>query len=183
MRKESNPTALTVNEKKNNTTVAKENNMKPATVVTSKEINTATSRSSITSKKVSVRKRHVFVDYRSCPSEVLEILQQKYPYGFTKDLIKFQNTKGDTISGVRVELDDIVYLVKVNVRLKEMVQDYDLDDDDDDIEKDENDLMKDAAFEDTGDDDDDDMPKRKRGRKGDDDDDDDDGGGDGDDDY
>lgn len=118
------------------------------------------------------------MDYKSCPSEVLEILQQKYPYGFTKDLIKFQNAKGDTISGVRVELDDIVYLVKVNVRLKEMVQDYELDDDDDDIEKDENDLMKDAAFEDTGDDDDDDMPKRKRGRKGDDDDDDDDDGGD-----
>jgi len=120
-------------------------------------------------------RRNVIVDYKSCPTEVLELLQQKYPYGFNKDLIKFQNAKGDTISGVRIEHDNVNYLVKVSVRLKEMVQDIDLEDDDMDGIKDDDDLMKDAQFDDAGDDEDEDeRPSRSRRRSDDDDDDDDD---------
>lgn len=120
-------------------------------------------------------KRNVIVDYKSCPTEVLELLQQKYPYGFNKDLIKFQNAKSDTISGVRIEHDNVNYLVKVSVRLKEMVQDIDLEDDDMDGIKDDDDLMKDAQFDDAGDDEDEDeRPSRSRRRSDDDDDDDDD---------
>ncbi len=124
-------------------------------------------------KKNTSVKRNVIVDYKSCPHEVLELLQQKFPYGFNKDLIKFQNAKGDTISGVRIEHENITYLVKVSVRLKEMVQDLELDDDDLDTMKDDDDLMKDAQFDDADDDDEDEKPRRKS-RKSDDDDDDDD---------
>jgi DNA-directed RNA polymerase subunit delta len=75
-------------------------------------------------------KKRIIVDYKTLPDHVLEKLAERYPEGeYDKDVIRFTNAKGEIVSAVRVETEDHIYLVKVGVRLREMVEDYDSDDD------------------------------------------------------
>lgn len=76
-------------------------------------------------------KRKVIVDYKNVPDEVLQKLAEKYPHGYNKAIIKFQNAKGETVSVVPIETDDTSYLVKVSTQLQKMVNDVDVDDFDD----------------------------------------------------
>lgn len=79
-----------------------------------------------------MEKKRVIVDYNTLPDSVLEIMANKYPDGYDNDIIKFPNAKGELISAVRVETDEIIYLVKVSKQLEQMVEDFEIDDDDDD---------------------------------------------------
>ncbi|MCO5233654.1 MAG: hypothetical protein LC105_07865 [Chitinophagales bacterium] len=76
-------------------------------------------------------KRKVIVDYKNVPEEVLQKLAEKYPHGYNKAIIKFQNAKGETVSVVPIETDDTSYLVKVSTQLQTMVNNVDVDDFDD----------------------------------------------------
>ncbi|MBI9035771.1 MAG: hypothetical protein JEZ03_15020 [Bacteroidales bacterium] len=76
-------------------------------------------------------KKRVIVDYKTLPQEILEKLAMNYPNGFNGGVIKFKNSKGDTISAVPVETEDTYYMVKVSVQLRQMVDDVELDEDDD----------------------------------------------------
>jgi DNA-directed RNA polymerase subunit delta len=77
-------------------------------------------------------KKRVIVDYSTLPEDVLEIMANRYPDGYDKDIIKFPNAKGELISAVRVETDDTIFLVKVSKQLQQMVDDFETDDEDDD---------------------------------------------------
>jgi len=113
-------------------------------------------------------KKRIIVDYKTLPDHVLEKLAERYPDGeYDSDVIRFTNAKGEIVSAVRVETEDHIYLVKVGVRLREMVEDFDSDDDtvdsddlnisDADIDDDEEEEVSyDEPVEDDGDDDDDD---------------------------
>lgn len=74
-------------------------------------------------------KKRVIVDYSTLPEDVLEIMANKYPEGYDRDIIKFPNAKGELISAVRVETDDTIFLVKVSKQLQQMVDDFETDDD------------------------------------------------------
>lgn len=74
-----------------------------------------------------MEKKRVIVDYHTLPPEVLEMMAAKYPNGFESDIIKFPNAKGELISAVRMETETIIYLVKVSTELRQMVEDYDVD--------------------------------------------------------
>jgi hypothetical protein len=80
-----------------------------------------------------MEKKRVIVDYSTLPDDVLHIMSNKYPEGYDHDIIKFPNAKGEMISAVRVETDEIIYLVKVSKQLEQMVEDFE----DDDSEEDE----------------------------------------------
>ena len=73
--------------------------------------------------------KRVIVDYSKLTINILNILTEKYPDGYDHtDIIKFKNSKAETISAVEVRTDDTIYLVKISSQLEKTMEDY-LDDD------------------------------------------------------
>ena len=73
--------------------------------------------------------KRVIVDYSKLTINILNILIEKYPDGYDHtDIIKFKNSKAETISAVEVRTDDTIYLVKISSQLEKTMEDY-LDDD------------------------------------------------------
>lgn len=73
--------------------------------------------------------KRVIVDYSKLTINILNILLEKYPDGYDHtDIIKFKNSKAETISAVEVRTDDTIYLVKISSQLEKTMEDY-LDDD------------------------------------------------------
>ena len=83
---------------------------------------------------ISTRKRVIFmkriiVDYNKLTSEILAMLVEKYPDGYTdSDVIRFKNAKSETVDALEVRTDDTIYLVKVSTRLADTMENYDEDD-------------------------------------------------------
>ena len=83
---------------------------------------------------ISTRKRVIFmkriiVDYNKLTSEILAMLVEKYPDGYTdSDVIRFKNAKNETVDALEVLTDDTIYLVKVSTRLADTMENYDEDD-------------------------------------------------------
>lgn len=48
------------------------------------------------------------------PPEILVQLKNQYPYGYQKYVLRFNNAKGELISALPFETDEIIYLVKIN---------------------------------------------------------------------
>ena len=81
--------------------------------------------------------KRILIEYSKLTKEILDLLIEKYPDGYDySDIIKFQNSKGETISAVEVKSEDTAYLVKISNQLEKTMEDY-LDDDDsfDDLEE------------------------------------------------
>ncbi|HUH75362.1 MAG TPA: hypothetical protein VLZ75_13285 [Chitinophagales bacterium] len=76
-------------------------------------------------------KKKVIVDYKNVPDEVLQMLADKYPHGYNKGVIKFQNAKGETVSAVPIETEEVSFLVKVSTQLQSLVDNIDVDEFDD----------------------------------------------------
>ena len=73
--------------------------------------------------------KRVIVDYSKLTINILNILIEKYPDGYDHtDIIKFKNSKAETISAVEVKTDDTIYLVKISSQLEKTMEDF-LDDD------------------------------------------------------
>ena len=73
--------------------------------------------------------KRVIVDYSKLTINILNILTEKYPDGYDHtDIIKFKNSKAETISAVEVRTYDTIYLVKICSQLEKTMEDY-LDDD------------------------------------------------------
>lgn len=102
-------------------------------------------------------KKKVIVDYKNVPDEVLQMLADKYPHGYNKAIVKFKNAKGETVSAVPIETEDISFLVKVSTQLQSMVDNIDADEFDDLVLDDVVGSTSKASFADDefGDDDDD----------------------------
>ena len=83
---------------------------------------------------ISTRKRVIFmkriiVDYNKLTSEILAMLVEKYPDGYTdSDVIRFKSAKNETVDALEVRTDDTIYLVKVSTRLADTMENYDEDD-------------------------------------------------------
>ena len=80
----------------------------------------------------STNKKKVIVDYKNVTSEILEMFTEKYPYGYEEDIIKFQNSKGETVETVPIETEDTKYLIKVGTKMDRRIMAF-LEDDDDDV--------------------------------------------------
>lgn len=78
--------------------------------------------------KKNTPKKRVIVDFRKLNSEILSLLVEKYPDGYSdKDVIVFKNAKGETIEAVEVQTSDTIYLVKISQRLEVVMEEYDED--------------------------------------------------------
>jgi hypothetical protein len=73
--------------------------------------------------------KRVIVDYNKLTAEILAMLVEKYPEGYTDaDVIRFKNAKNETVEALEVRTDDTIYLVKVSTRLADTMENYDEDD-------------------------------------------------------
>ena len=85
--------------------------------------------------------RRVIVDYKKLNNEILDLLVDKFPYGYEQeDIITFRNAKNEVVEAVEVRTEDTIYLVKVSKRLTDTMESFQDDDNDyDDEEKDSTD--------------------------------------------
>ena len=59
--------------------------------------------------------KRVIVDYNKLTNEILSMLVEKYPDGYTDaDVIRFKNAKNETVDALEVRTEDTIYLVKVS---------------------------------------------------------------------
>lgn len=66
------------------------------------------------------------VDYQKLNQELLNLLVEKFPDGYTdKDIIAFRNAKNEHIEAVEIRTEDTIYLVKVGKRLIQAMEDFD----------------------------------------------------------
>lgn len=73
-------------------------------------------------------KKRVIVDFKKLNDEILSLLVEKYPDGYSdKDVIVFKNAKGETIEAVEVTTDETSYLVKISQRLEVVMEEYEED--------------------------------------------------------
>ncbi|PKP44356.1 MAG: DNA primase [Bacteroidetes bacterium HGW-Bacteroidetes-13] len=101
--------------------------------------------------------KRLIVDYKKLTPEILALLVEKYPDGYSdRDIIVFKNAKNETIEAVEVRNDDTIYLVKVSTRLATRMENYDEDDVFEDYLDDVVAPIKDLDMSDEDDDDDDD---------------------------
>jgi DNA-directed RNA polymerase subunit delta len=74
-------------------------------------------------------KKRVIVDYKNITADILELFTDRYPYGYDdEDIVKFQNSKGETVKAVPFETSDTRYLIKVSVEMDRKIEAF-LDDD------------------------------------------------------
>jgi len=76
--------------------------------------------------------RRVIVDYKKLNKEILDLLVDKFPYGYEPvDIITFRNAQNEIIEAVEVRTDVTIYLVKVSKRLADTMESFQEDDNDD----------------------------------------------------
>ncbi len=81
-------------------------------------------------RKVILNMKRIIVDYNKLTNEILSMLVEKYPEGYTDaDVIRFKNAKNETVDALEVRTDDTIYLVKVSTRLADTMENFDEDDD------------------------------------------------------
>lgn len=69
--------------------------------------------------------KRIIVDYKKLTKDLLNLLVEKYPYGYdSSDIISFKNAKGEIVKAVEVRTDDTIYLVKISTKLEQTMEDY-----------------------------------------------------------
>ncbi len=75
--------------------------------------------------KSSDAKRRVIVDYKNVTNEILDLFTDRYPYGYDeRDIIRFNNSKGETIKAVPFETSETKYLVKISQEMDQQIEAY-----------------------------------------------------------
>jgi hypothetical protein len=69
--------------------------------------------------------KRIIVDYKKLTSNILNLLAENYPLGIdSTDVMTFKNSKNETVEAVEVRTEDTIYLVKVGVKLDQVLQDF-----------------------------------------------------------
>jgi len=81
--------------------------------------------------------KKVIVDYAKLTNEILNLLVEKFPDGYNDtDIIRFKNTKNETIEAIEVRTEDTIFLVKVSTKLADRIENYEEEETDDDLDLD-----------------------------------------------
>ncbi len=68
--------------------------------------------------------KRVIVDYHNLTRDILRLIRNKYPEGYTEsDMIVFKNTKNETIKAIEVATKNEDYLVKITKHLSIQLED------------------------------------------------------------
>ena len=69
-----------------------------------------------------VPKKRLIVSYKNCPAEVLQAIKEMYPHGYGDAVMKIEKPNGDFFYAITIDLQDISYLVKVNVKIDNLTE-------------------------------------------------------------
>ncbi|MAY83581.1 MAG: hypothetical protein CMP59_05545 [Flavobacteriales bacterium] len=72
-------------------------------------------------------KPRVVTSFEKISTNLQEQIKLEYPYGFSQNLISFNDKEGNRISALRFETDEKIYLIKMTPSIAEQL----IDDDDD----------------------------------------------------
>ncbi|MDT8413825.1 MAG: DNA primase [Flavobacteriaceae bacterium] len=76
--------------------------------------------------------KRVIVDFKKLTPEILTLLVEKYPDGYSDtDIITFKNAQNETVEAVEVRDQEAIYLVKVSTRLANRMENFEEEDQDD----------------------------------------------------
>lgn len=70
-------------------------------------------------------KKRIVTSYRNLSDELKELMRQQYPDGYTNNMIRVEKGPGDFFYAVILETEDINYLVKVDVKIDDEIEDDD----------------------------------------------------------
>lgn len=74
--------------------------------------------------------KRVIKDFKSISPEVMALINNQYPHGYEdNELVTFVNAKGEFIKALEVKTDEVVYLIKLDRKLDEHINDYQDSDD------------------------------------------------------
>ena len=90
--------------------------------------------------------KRVIVDYKKLNSDLLQLLVDKFPYGYDDtDIVTFRNPNYELIEAVEVRTEDTIYLVKISKHLADSMEKFDVNNDEEvvetEAEKDEDDKI------------------------------------------
>ena len=88
-------------------------------------------------------KKRIVINYEKLTEDIINRIKMEYPDGFEDNLIKFTNAKGNFVSALPFETEDIYYLIRMTEKEAQDIirEDDDYDDDGklrDDFEEDIN---------------------------------------------
>ncbi|MDR0814185.1 MAG: hypothetical protein LBN37_00370 [Bacteroidales bacterium] len=68
------------------------------------------------------QKKRLVVSYKNCSNEVLQAIKEKYPLGYGDAIMKIEKPNGDFFYAITVDLEDVSYLVKVDVKIDHLTE-------------------------------------------------------------
>ena len=93
------------------------------------------------------QKRRVVVSYKNLSAELREEVRKKYPFGYTDHMIRIDKGPGDFFYAIVLETEDTSYLIKVDVKVDDQVEEEEDNDffGDEEIKDDESIMESDVA--------------------------------------
>lgn len=74
-------------------------------------------------RRAVVAKKRVMISYGNLTPELLELLRERYPDGFTDHMTRVDKPTGGSFFGVVLETSDTNYFVKITVKIDNKTQD------------------------------------------------------------
>lgn len=100
-------------------------------------------------------KKRLVKDYDKLPEDILVRLKQKYPYGYSDNLVSFINKEGNKVSALPFETEDIYYLIRMTVsQANKIIEDDDDYDKQGNLKEEFTDNISESDLEDNDDEDD-----------------------------
>jgi Mg2+ and Co2+ transporter CorA len=73
-------------------------------------------------KKTILTKKKLVVSYKNLPPDVIELIKEQYPKGYSDYLIKVDRGNGDFFYAITLNTETIDYLIKVDVKIDSEIE-------------------------------------------------------------
>lgn len=80
-----------------------------------------------TTKKNTAPKKRLVVSYKNLKPDVLELVKEKYPKGYSDYVIKVDKGNGEFFYAITLDTEDTSYLIKVDVKIDMNADDVEKD--------------------------------------------------------
>lgn len=74
---------------------------------------------------VNKSKKRVVASYKNLSPELQEEIKKQYPNGYTDSMLRVDKGPGDFFYAIMLETEEVSYLVKVDVKVDDQVEDED----------------------------------------------------------
>ena len=75
--------------------------------------------------KAKTNKKRSVVSFTNLPAELQEEVKKLYPYGYTEAMMRIDKPNGEFFYAVPFETEEVSYLVKINVKIDDHIEEED----------------------------------------------------------